>query len=314
MTALKIAEDAEAGADVCGLSMFDQGYYDKMGFGTGNYTHSITFPLKALKLSGKPKVPKRLSEKDITSINESINNRMRAHGSFACTPDLVKGMLAEGGTGFGYFNNNGKLTHHIWFENNGESGPLDIYWWTYQNHEQLKELLVLLKSFEDQIISVKTIDLPFLNIQDLLERPFHHKSMADKSKHQYKVVANAAWQMRILDLENCIAKTNLFNGDLEFNLNLKDPIKKYLINEDVKWKGIDGEYIIKLGQKSSAVKGVNPNLPSLKASVGAFTRMWLGCEKASILSFSDELNGEEDLIKELDKIFCLPLPMPDHPF
>ena len=315
MTALKIAEDAGAGAAVCGLGMFDQGYYDKMGFGTGNYTHWITFPLKALKVKGTPKIPTRLGFNDFEKINRSMQNRMRWHGSFSCTPDLIKGGMSEGGMGLGYFNEKGELTHHIWFEeDNLSKGPLSIAWWSYQNYDQLMELLVLLKSLSDQIISVSTIELPFLNIQDLIERPFHNAALSKNSPHQYKVSTQAFWQMRILDLEKCLSSTELPFGELCFNLELTDPIESFLKDEDCLWRGIGGNYTIMLGEKSSAKKGFINGLPTLKASVGAFTRMWLGCEKASNLTFTDELKGDRELISSLDKIFSLPLPKPDHPF
>jgi len=106
LTALKIAEDALAGAALSILGMFDQGYYDKLGFGTGNYTHWITFPIKALKIEGKPRVPKRLKESDWKAINESMHERMNSHGSFSASPDLLKAVMKMGGMGFGYFNIN----------------------------------------------------------------------------------------------------------------------------------------------------------------------------------------------------------------
>lgn len=316
MTALKIVEDAEAGAAVCALGMFDQGYYDKMGFGTGSYTLGITFPLKALMIKGKARVPKRLTSDDFLAINNSLQKRMRAHGSFTCTPDLVKGIMKEGGLGLGYYDAKGELTHHIWFSDRSlEEGPLRIFWWSYQNLEQLKELLQLIKSFEDQIASVKIKEIPFIRIQDFIERPYHHAVLSEKSPHQYRTTADADWQMRILDLEACLEKTKLPISDLSFNLKLADPIEKFLINEDVTWKGITGEYTITLGKESSARKGLSENLPTLEASVGAFSRLWFGCATASELAFSSDLKGNNKLIENLDKAFAsLPKPKPNHPF
>ena len=43
MTARQLAEAAENGAEVAALGMFDQGFYDQVGFGTGGYEHSIRF-------------------------------------------------------------------------------------------------------------------------------------------------------------------------------------------------------------------------------------------------------------------------------
>ncbi|MEE2992431.1 MAG: hypothetical protein VX603_04565 [Gemmatimonadota bacterium] len=31
------------GAEICVLSMFEQGFYDRLGFGTGPYEHKVRF-------------------------------------------------------------------------------------------------------------------------------------------------------------------------------------------------------------------------------------------------------------------------------
>jgi hypothetical protein len=100
-------------------------------------------------------------------------------------------------------------------------------------------------------------------------------------------------------------KTHLNCDDLSFNLQLSDPIGKY-IAEDVKWKGIAGDYVVTLGKDSSAKKGKQKELPTLKASVGAFTRMWFGITQASTLVHSDGIEAPEELLKKLDKAFLLP--------
>ena len=39
LTALSLAEQAQSGAEVARLGMFDQGFYETVGFGTGNYVN-----------------------------------------------------------------------------------------------------------------------------------------------------------------------------------------------------------------------------------------------------------------------------------
>ena len=43
LTAEVIAAAVEEGAQVSALSMFEQGFYDRLGFGTGGYEHMIRF-------------------------------------------------------------------------------------------------------------------------------------------------------------------------------------------------------------------------------------------------------------------------------
>ena len=65
--------------------------------------------------------------------------------------------------------------------------------------------------------------------------------------------------------------------------------------------------------------GVDDGLPDgsaavLDASVGAFTRLWLGVRPASGLALTDELVGPPELVAALDAAFCLPPPLPDWPY
>ena len=55
-------------------------------------------------------------------------------------------------------------------------------------------------------------------------------------------------------------------------------------------------------------------LTDLDASVGAFTRLWLGVRPASGLALTDELVGPPELVAALDAAFCLPSPLPDWPY
>jgi len=69
-----------------------------------------------------------------------------------------------------------------------------------------------------------------------------------------------------------------------------------------------------LGLSSVAEPGIDTTLPTLNASVGAFTRMWLGVRPATGLSWTDELSGPEELLEALDRLLCLPDPKPDWDF
>ena len=78
------------------------------------------------------------------------------------------------------------------------------------------------------------------------------------------------------------------------------------VPENVKWKGIQGDYIISLGKECSAEAGSKEGLQTLKASVGAFTRLWYGILPASSLVYSDGITAAKKLLKKLDEAFLLP--------
>ena len=157
------------------------------------------------------------------------------------------------------------------------------------------------------------IEPPNVQIQDFLTKPFYYRSITNQSKFQNIIRATAWWQLRILDLKGCLKYTHLDSDDVRFNLILDDPIEKFL-DSDSKWKGLSGEYIITLGARSSAKMGSEKGLPTMKASVGAFTRMWMGVLSASVLAVSDELSAPAKLLKALDKLINLPNPKIDWGF
>ena len=72
--------------------------------------------------------------------------------------------------------------------------------------------------------------------------------------------------------------------------------------------------MVALGPESSAEPGTDGTLPTLTASVGAFTRMWLGVLPATGLAVTDELEGPQELLEELDWALRLPQPRYDWGF
>ncbi|MBD3170212.1 MAG: hypothetical protein GF307_12070 [candidate division Zixibacteria bacterium] len=317
LTAARVALDALDGAEVCGLCMFEQGFYDRLGFGTGGYEHVVKVSPSSIKAPVQARTPARLDKTNWKEIFESRLNRMRTHGTVSFNaPDETRGRLHWGkaGMGFGYFDDAGNLSHHLWlYRANMERGPFRVWWFAYQNYEQFFELMALLKSFGDQVKSVVFLEPPAIQAQDLISRPFHYRQLTDKSNFENTILAYAYWQLRILDLFKCMRKTHLYGGGAKFNLILQDPIDKFL-NDDVKWRGISGDYVITLGEESDAEKGSKADLPVLKASVGAFTRMWYGIKPATVLAAADDLKGPRDLLVKLDRILCLPEPKIDWEF
>ncbi len=312
LTALAVANGAAEGALVSGLGMFEQGYYNRLGFGSGPYIHDLRFDPADLLVDVMPRVPRRITPDDWEAVHASRINRLRGHGAV--------NVLAAGSThgemmgdkkafGLGYFDGpNGELTHHLWIvPKGGEHGPYNVKWAIWQTGEQFLELMALLKSIGDQVHLVHMIEPQIVQLQDLLRHPIKSLNVTKGSEFEIKNRAGAWQQVRILDLAGCLARTHLPCADLRFNLRLTDPIET-ILDDDAPWHGISGDYVVTLGQESGAVKGSDPSLPTLSASVNAFSRMWFGVRPASGLAITDQLSGPPGLLRALDRALSLPSP------
>lgn len=317
LTAQALAHDAREGAAVSALGMFEQGFYNRIGYGTGGYEHWISFNPTALDISRKPRIPKRLHQEDWLDIFHSILNRFRVHGSCNLLPTGVgEGELllsSENSFGLGYYNKAGELTHHFFCDPQElEHGPYHIRWLVFQNYDQFLELMALLKSFGDQVRMFRMREPRGIQFQDFIKRPLQQSSMRWRSDFRYTLSAVAYWQVRILNLEKALALTQLPGEEVSFNLSLVDPICNYLPLDS--WKGVGGEYVVNLGPQSWARKGRDDNLRNLKASVGTFSRLWLGSLPARSLAGTSDLEGPMDLLEDLERILQLPYPSPDWDF
>lgn len=317
LTAQLIAGDAVGGAQVAGLGMFEQGFYDLLGFGAGSYEHWISFDPAQLRVKVRPRVPRRLGKEDWQAMHAALMNRQRGHGAANLFPAI--GMKAEfiwtkDAFGLGYHDGpDDALTHFFWAQGSGEHGPYTITFIAYQTWEQFLELLAVIKNLGDQVRQVWMREPSGIALQDLLRQPFRFRQLTEKSKFQQTNRATAYWQLRILDLPGCLARTSLPGPALRFNLDLSDPIAAFL-PADALWRGIGGQYTIALGPDSSAEPGPDPDLPTLSASVGAFTRLWMGVRPATGLAVTDDLSAPPDLLAALDRTLRLPPPRLDWDF
>lgn len=315
LTAELVAQGVEDGALLTTLGMFEQGFYNQLGFGTGSYEHLISFDPSQLIVRTKARVPIRLDIDNSSLIHQSRLNRMRNHGGCNLYPENVTTAelkWANNGFGLGYCDGpNGELTHHFYVNtDNVEPGPYRIWWMSYQNYSQFQELMALVQSLGDQVKLVTLREPPDIHFQDLLKKPFHFQSITEKSKYEQRNRAIAYWQFRISNLEKCLQSTNLDFETIHCNLKLEDPIEKFLHSRSG-WNGITGDYILKLGEECDVLRGCDPNLPTLKATVNAFTRMWLGSVSATGLSVTAKLKAPKKLLEKLDSAFRHPKPTPD---
>jgi len=317
LTARMLAETASSGALVAVLGVFEQGYYNQLGFGNGAYEHWCTFDPSLIVSPVRPRVPVRLGHDDWEAMHANRLRRLRGHG--ACnidSPEITQADMrwAENGFGLGFVDEHGDLTHHMWCSaKEVEHGPYEVYWMAYETKEQFLELLGLLRSFEDQVRSVELREPPGIQFQDLLVRPFRLRQITRRSAHENRMRSSAYWQLRLLDLPGALAETAVDAEPARFNLVLSDPIESFL-DDGAPWRGVAGDYVVRIGPESRAERGTDRSLPTLSASVNAFSRMWLGVRSATGLSWTDELSGPPDLLAQLDRILRLPTPSPDWEF
>jgi len=319
LVARALAGAVAEGAILARVCVFDQGYYNQVGFGSGGYEHTLSFDPLTLRIDTEPRAPRRLGANDAELIHASRLARRRVHGGVnypavgVTATDLM--YTAEKGFGLGYGDGpNGELTHHFWCApDRVEHGPYFIQWMAYQTGEQFLELMAIIKGLGDQVQMVQMREPAGIQLQDFLRRPFRQHRATEQSRYENRNAAYAFWQVRVCDLPQCLAATQLDCGEVRFNLRLSDPIER-LLEGAAPWRGVAGEYVVTLGPESSAKPGTDTALPTLTASVNAFSRMWLGARPATGLAVTDDLAGPPELLTALDRALRLPEPKPDWDF
>ncbi len=317
LTARAMAAQAGNGAEVSALGMFEQGFYDRVGFGSGSYEHRFVFDPASLTVEQRFRPPRRLTAADWPEVHACMGRRRRGHGGCTLTPPRVvecEMAWTDDAFGLGYRDAaDGGLSHFVWGEAPGEHGPYEINWIGYETVEQLMELLALVKGLGDQVSSVAMLEPPDIQLQDLLKQPFRQRRNTERGKFANQHETMAYWQLRILDVARCLGKTCLPGPDLRFNLRLNDPVTEHLDGDNA-WPGAGGDYVVTLGETSAAEPGVARSLPTLEASVGPFSRMWFGVRSASVLAATTDLRADPGLLGALDEKIRLPQPRPGWDF
>jgi predicted acetyltransferase len=315
-TALAITHSAENGAAVSFLGIFDQGYYDKLGFGTLGYTRVTTIDPAKLKVPKLTRAPKRYTKKDSEAIHNCRRNRKRIHGG--CNLDGVgttgcELVWSENGFVLGFENEEGELTHFLWLNSKGIHGPYHCSCYCWQTPEQLVELFSVLQSLSDQVYSVSLFEPTGFQLQDFLDRPFATNRSRKNGDHDSNTRCDAWMQCRILDVSTCIGALKLCGNPVSFNMVVTDPIEQY-IPSDSSWKGVAGEWTVQLGEKSSANLGTDESLPTLTCSINDLSRLWIGASTAEALATVGDLSADNKLIASIDSILNIPAPTVDWDF
>ena len=312
-TALSLRRAAERGDLVAGLGMFEQGFYNRLGFGTLGYSVHAHFDPAHLQVPHLTRAPLRLSSGEMAEIHSNRVRRVRGHGSVSLgAVEFTRAELmwepANGSCFFLGFRDevDGHLTHHLFGRAKGESGPYEISWLAYETGEQLMELLSVVKSLGDQVRLVSMMEPPQLQLQDLIDRPFRSQIATEGGKMEHHFATFAESQIRVLDLPACVAAM-LSPVELEINLVVEDPVVEYLDRDG--WRGIGGDYQLRLGPRCELEVGsAEAGLPTLRVGAGALSRMWIGSRPATSLALTDQLDAPAELLIALDEAFRPPPP------
>lgn len=310
VTADALAAGAAAGAEVAALGVFEQGFYDQLGFGNGVYEHQVRFDPASIEVAADYRPPIRLTADDYEEVAAAHARRLRGHGGITiAAPRFYRAEITWNPplVALGYRNDAGRLTHFVVGRAKGEAGPYRVDLVSYETIDQLVELMALLKSLGDQVRSMVMLQPPHLQLEDLLRHPVRARISTKGSEFEATNRAMAWWQVRILDLGACIARRRWRGPPVRFNLRLTDPMTDRV---DHGWGGIGGSYVVEIGEPSSVDRGEESGLPTVEAGVGAFSRLWLGCQPASTLCAVDDLEAPDEIVAALDAAMRLPTPHP----
>ena len=260
-----LALNAAEGALLSSLGIFDQGFYNHLGFGTGSYENSFDFDPATLTVESRFRVPRRLTPEDWPALHAARWRDAAAHGKcnlLSPVKTRTETTFGKNGFGLGYCDGpEGALSHYLWLTaDNLESGPYQVGWTVFQTLAQFRELMSLLRGFEDQVRLISLREPPGIQFQDLLSRPFRTRAITKRSAFENDCHAWAYWQIRMLDLAGCLARTHLPGPRGASTSCSRDPIEK-LFEDDAPWRGIGGEYVVVAGEESSAAPGQRPRPP-----------------------------------------------------
>lgn len=305
-TARALAACAEGGSVVAGLGIFDQGFYDKLGFGTGAYEHFVRVDPASLTVPYCRRAPVRLTTEDVPEMHAARLARLRRHGSVSITPEEFSGMVAansELGFGLGFRDEqSGDLTHHLWVHtDNGEEGPYRVIWTAYRTVAQFVELLGLLRNLGDQVYVFWLAEPAGVQLQDFIDRPLRRRRERRKGDFETTNSATAVFQYRMLDVEQALAAAARRRALPRFLMRVDDPASRYLHDHDG-WRGVAGDY--EVGETGAARVEGGRAKPDVVIGVGDLTRAWSGVVPFTTLRDIRRVEAGDELAAALDDAFA----------
>lgn len=307
-----LLDAAADGATVSVLGMFEQGFYDRSGFGTGAEMVFHRLDPASLPADLPYRRPVRLTVDDAADVDAALVGRRRGHGGVAIpSPAMRRAELAwdDGGFGLGYRDPDGTLTHYVWCTAKGEHGPYRVRSWAWRTQRELLELLGVLRSLSDQVHWMVVPEPWCLQLQTLTDKPGRQHSRTRGSEHHYRVDADAWWQARILDVPGAFAAVRSRRA-ARLRVTVTDPLA-----ERVGYDRVAGDWSVELGPDGSrATRADHGGEPDATCSVNTLTRLWLGVRSPSAVLLGDRVEVPQDLADVLDDALLLPRPDPGHDF
>lgn len=308
LTAAAVAAAAEEGAAVAALGMFEQGFYDRFGFGSLGYSNQLVFDPGDLRVPVPEARPVRVGRDDWREVAALLARRHRTHGGVSLTPPETAraelGFMADPFLGLGFRTGDGRLRAAMVGTNGGEHGPYRIAAMAYETLADLRDLLGLLRSLSAQVHQVAMVEPAGVQVQDLLDHPIRGRELLDLARQPSHTAMSWA-QLRLLDLAACVAARRWPGEPVTFDLTLLDP----LTGAGHRWPGLGGDHSVTVGDPSTVTPGHRGGQPRLRASVGAFSRLWFGVRPATGLALTDDLDGPPELLTALDRALLLPPPV-----
>lgn len=308
LLASMIRDEIEKGTAVTGLGMFEQGFYNRLGFATMGYEHWYCFDPSRLKIFKKGGIPERISTDDYLDAHRCYIEAEKHHGNVTLDPpELFQAEMKWTTNGFGLgYKTAGKLSHYLWMgTKNVENGPYNVHWMAYSNWDQFLELMGLIRSLEEQVRTVEMKEPAFVQLQDFIDRPFQLQTITEKSKFESRMRSVAYQQLRINNLKSCIEAVEYKGGEFAFNLSLIDPINDFL-EKDKQIEKCTGDFTVQIGGTSSIRSGHRKGLPHVRGSINGFTRLWIGVLPAMSVDLVEDLIIEDSLKRKLTEVFYRP--------
>lgn len=316
VTVAALQSGAQAGMAVAALGCFDQGFYNRFGFGNGPYIHVLRFDPATLRVDRLSRAPDRLDPEETGECHQARLRRFRMHGGVNIAAPIQTELDlfdSDNPLGVGFRNETGDLTHHMWLSGKDrENGPLSVGGASVSEPEQWLELLGYLRSLSSDIRLIRMPQPPGLQLSDVIHQPFRNMEVRFRGEYQMRFNMLPYYQLRILDLEAAIAALHIPGPERDLSVRISDPVAA---DFDSEWPGTSGDYRLTIGSPCRIQRMERPvSDPDIRAGIGAFSRWWAGILPASSLVLTDEFHADPATCALLDRRPAMPSPLPDWDF
>ncbi len=321
LTSRAVADMGDEGVAVALLGMFEQGFYDRFGFGVGPYEHKVWVYPGSLQIPADYRTPERFDlDHHGEELHEAVINRHRTHGGVVIGGErsTVAAVNIDHEVSIYGYRTDGVISHWMAVEHNDENGPDRLVAWAYQSPQQCLELLRLIQEWGDQVDLIRFIEPVWMQAQDFDTEPGHNYRRTKGSTFHVRTEADAWWQIRIVDLETCIAAMAPVTEPFDVVVRLEDPVEGHLAQSGFtgSWLPLSGLWKFSFGATHTAERLTHTATDvDLRTSINALSRWWLGVLPASALGIIGQMDADDHVLRRLDSLTArLPRPQPGWDF